>query len=83
MVDEDMVTVATFGSAFEADMARSRLQAEGIAAVEIGGASAGVMPFLAASGGIQLRVAADDAERAREILGLAESGPEPPKEPYR
>ena len=81
MSDDDLVTVATFGSAIEADMAKSMLASEGINALLGGGVSLGLMPFLAAGQGIEVKVAQRDAERAREIL--APSAPEKTAEPYR
>jgi hypothetical protein len=66
----DLVTVATIPDAPDADLARERLELEGIQAFVLDGQSDAVMPFMVAStGGIRLQVAPEDAERAREILG--------------
>jgi hypothetical protein len=66
---DELVTVATFLDAPEAELARERLELEGIRAFVIGGQSAGVMPYLGESMGIRLQVDPKDAEQAREILG--------------
>jgi hypothetical protein len=70
MSEPDLVTVATFPDAPLAQLARERLELEGIAAFVADAMTAGVMPFLtSATGGVRVQVKADDAERAREILG--------------
>ena len=52
-----------------AELARERLELEGVEAFVIGGQTAGVMPFLAsAGGGVRVQVKPADVERAREIL---------------
>jgi hypothetical protein len=71
----ELETIATYAYPYQAEIARGRLESEGIPA------------FLAdeflinlnwlytnAIGGIRLRVAADDALLAREILAQVESG---------
>jgi hypothetical protein len=65
----DLVTIATFPDGPEADLARQRLEFEGIRAFVLDEQSDGVMPFMISStGGIRLQVAPEDASRAREIL---------------
>jgi Putative prokaryotic signal transducing protein len=65
----DLVTVASFPDVSEAELARERLELEGIRAFVIGAQTAGVMPYLAgAGGGVAVQVAPADVERAREIL---------------
>jgi Putative prokaryotic signal transducing protein len=67
--DVDLVTVATFPSIIEAEIAKGRLAVEGIRAFVLDEAAAGVMPFMAGSmGGIRLQVAPHDEAKAREIL---------------
>jgi hypothetical protein len=66
---DELVTVATFHDAPEAELARERLELEGIRAFVLGGQAAGVMPYLAESMGIRLQVEAEYADEAREILG--------------
>jgi hypothetical protein len=65
----DLVTVAAFPDAAEAELAKERLGLEGIEAFVIGGQTAGVMPFLTGpTGGVRLQVSPRDADRAREVL---------------
>ncbi|HEY3822827.1 MAG TPA: DUF2007 domain-containing protein [Polyangiaceae bacterium] len=66
---DELVTVATFKDTPEAQLARERLELEGIRAFVIDAQTGGVMPYLAESMGIRLQVEPQDAERAREILG--------------
>ena len=69
MDDETLATVATFADVAEAELARGRLELEGLTAFVIGGQTAGVMPFLTnAMGGVRLQVKPADVARAREIL---------------
>ena len=65
-----LITVASFLDTAEAELAKERLELEGIAAFVIGAQTAGVMPFLTGpTGGVRLQVAPRDVERAREVLG--------------
>ena len=67
---DDLVTVASFPDVAEAELAKERLELEGIEAFVIGGQTAGVMPFLtSSSGGVRLHVSPLDADRAGEVLG--------------
>jgi hypothetical protein len=67
---DDLITVASYPDAAEAELAKERLELEGVAAFVIGGQTAGVMPFLTGpTGGVRLQVGRLDADRAREILG--------------
>jgi hypothetical protein len=67
---DDLVTVASFPDVAEAELARQRLELEGIRAFVIDGYAAGVMPYLAnATGGVRVQVDPRDLERANEILG--------------
>ncbi len=66
----DLITVASFPDLPEAELAKERLENEGVVAFVLHENTAGVMPFLTSSGkGIQVQVKSTDAERAREILG--------------
>jgi Putative prokaryotic signal transducing protein len=66
----DLVTVASFPDSAEAELAKERLELEGIPAFVIGAQTAGVMPFLTApTGGVRLQVAPVHVARAREVLG--------------
>ncbi len=69
---DDLVTVASFPDVPEAQLARERLELEGIQAFVADALTAGVMPYLTGStGGVRLQVGAKDAERAREVLGTS------------
>jgi hypothetical protein len=68
---DELVTVASFPDSSEAELARERLELDGVRAFVIGGQTAGVMPFLApAMGGVLVQVAPKDLVRAKEILGI-------------
>ena len=70
MSGDELVTVATFPDVAQADLARERLELEGIRAFVLDQQTGGVMPFMVSSiGGIRLQVAPGDVERAREALG--------------
>jgi hypothetical protein len=67
---DELITVASFAGVPEAELARERLELEGIQAFAIDAQTAGVMPFLAGtSGRVRVQVAPKDVERAKEILG--------------
>jgi Putative prokaryotic signal transducing protein len=67
--DNALVTVATFTTPVEAEMARVRLERLGIQAFLGNAVAVGVMPFLGNDlGGISLQVLEKDAEQARELL---------------
>jgi hypothetical protein len=67
--EEDLVTVATFPDVSEAELARERLELEGVRAFVMDGQTTGVMPYLAnVMGGVRVQVEPKDAEKAREIL---------------
>ena len=69
---DELVTVAAFPDVAEAELARERLELEGIQAFVADSQTVGTMPFLAnATGGVRVQVDPRDADRAREILGLA------------
>jgi hypothetical protein len=66
----DLVTVAAFPDVAEAELARERLEIEGIRAFVVDAQTAGVMPYLVpASGGVRVQVDPKDLEKAKEILG--------------
>jgi hypothetical protein len=67
---DELITVASFSDVPEAQLAKERLELEGIRAFAIDAQSAGVMPFLAGtSGRVRVQVEPKDVERAMEILG--------------
>jgi hypothetical protein len=66
---DDLVTVAAFADVSQAELARERLELEGITAFVIDGQTAGIMPYLTSStGGVRVQVRPTDMDRAREIL---------------
>jgi hypothetical protein len=68
---DDLVTVATFADASQAQMAKERLELDGVRAFVIGAQVAGVMPYLGGgSGGVRVQVEPKDLSRAKEILAL-------------
>ncbi len=68
--EEELTTVATFANTAEAELAKERLENEGVAAFVVGAVTAHVMPFLSHGGAVVLQVATNDLAQAREILGL-------------
>jgi hypothetical protein len=66
---DELVTVATFSDIAEAELARERLELEGVRAFVLDAQTAGVMPYLTGSTGIRLQVEPASADLAREILG--------------
>ena len=68
-----MVVIAEFNRLVDADLAKARLEAEGIRSVLLDAQTISVNPFYSpALGGVKLAVADEDASRARAILGLNE-----------
>jgi hypothetical protein len=65
----DLVTVATFTDVPQAELARERLELEGIRAFVLDAQTGGVMPYVTDITGIRLQVEPGDADRAKEILG--------------
>lgn len=65
---EDEAVVAAFGSVLEAELARGRLEADGIFSRVVDGNTAGMAPLALALGGVRLVVAQGDFEAARAIL---------------
>ncbi len=72
--DRDLVTVARFSNSAEAELARERLGLEGLEAFVVGTATASVVPHVTSEGALELQVAPENAQQAREILGVASPG---------
>jgi hypothetical protein len=66
---DELVTVVTYADVAEAELAKERLEGEGIRAFVLDAQAGGVMPFIAQSTGVRVQVEPADLERAREILG--------------
>lgn len=76
----EIVTIATFSSPPEAEIAKGKLEAEGVEAFIPDTAASSILALAQpAMGGIRLQVAVSDAERARDIL----EGEEDSEHPYR
>jgi hypothetical protein len=76
--DPDLVAVASYPSLSEAEVAKSLLQAEGIAVLVRDAPLASLLPPLVfCGGGLTLLVAEPEAARAREVLTRPDSAEEP------
>ncbi len=68
----EFVTLASYGQAWQAQLAQAALQSEGIESMLVGEHHAALNWLLtAALGGVLLRVREADAVRAARVLGLA------------
>ena len=72
-MSEKFVTLAAFPRSAEAELARGRLEAEGIKAFLMGGGSVDVFGGIQGLGGISLQVSEVDAMRATAILAAVEA----------
>lgn len=75
--------VAIFGSRTEAELARARLDLEGIQAHILTDDAGGWEPQLDLSRGVRLMVADHDVVAAAEVLDLPEHTPDPVRPPSR
>ncbi len=66
--DPDLITIRTFFDEFEANLAKSRLQAAGIDSMLGRDDCGGMRPSLTWAQGIRLVVRSDDAVRAAAVL---------------
>ena len=76
MGNDDAVVIAIFPNEWEADLAVSWLEAEGIGTVLIADDAGGVLPMLQPSRGVKLLVTIENEAQAREILASSET-PDP------
>jgi len=67
---DELTTVTTFSTRAEADLAKERLESEGVAAFVMDEVTSGVMPYLMGSSGIRLQVPTEQLDKAREVLGI-------------
>jgi hypothetical protein len=72
---DELSTVTTFSTRAEADLAKERLESEGIQAFVMDEVTSGVMPYLTGAVGIRVQVPTEQLEKAREVLGV-ETAPE-------
>jgi hypothetical protein len=75
MADSELVVVGTFLSQFEADLARSALEAAGIDAMVRSDDCGGMRPHLWMSG-VQLLVRTEDAAYASELIEAQSAAPD-------
>ena len=68
MSDRNLVVVRTFGNRFEADLAKSALDAADLESLIRADDAGGTRPGMWAGNGVDLLVRAEDEERAAEIL---------------
>jgi len=71
MTDSDLVVIRTFGNRFEADIAKSALEAADIDSMIRADDAGGMRPGMWPGTGVELLVRAEDAKRAEEILAGA------------
>jgi len=69
MSDADLVIVRTFLNAFDAELAKSALEAAEIQSIIQADDAGGVQPGLWVGRGVGLLVRSEDAARAEEVLG--------------
>jgi hypothetical protein len=69
MDDEKLVAVATYPNKIDAELAQGALEAAEIEAIVTADDAGGLQPQLWVGEGVRVLVRAEDAERAREILG--------------
>jgi hypothetical protein len=67
--DPDLVTIRTFTTRVDADLAKSALQAADIECLVSGDDCGGMRPSLSFTQGIKLVVRSVDADRASKVLG--------------
>ena len=72
MNEPELVVVRTFGNRIDAELARSALEAAGIESTIVDDDGGGTQPQLRLRG-VTVVVRAEDAARAEEILGQADS----------
>ena len=68
MGEQDSVVIARFNSREAAELAAQRLEAEGIEPLVMLDDGGGAIPSLDLARGVGIRVAVEDAERARAVL---------------
>lgn len=76
MGEDTPVVAAAYSGRPEADLARARLEAQGIRAAVLGDDAGGLYPNLS-SGGVKVIVSERDLERSKRILEDLDPGAEP------
>jgi Putative prokaryotic signal transducing protein len=72
-MNEPLTTVATFSTPVEAELARNRLEEQGIPAIVMDAETVGLFQMGGAFGSVKLQVPESDARRARRILAVRAS----------
>lgn len=67
-VEDELVSVASYGDRLNAELARGLLEIEGIASMISADDAGGMRPPLQLTQGVRLFVRAREVERAREVL---------------
>ena len=70
-MEDKLVTVGEFENGFEAELAKVRLEAEGIEAIVVGGDLLAVMPAIGRIK-VELQVFEKDAQKAAQIIAVIE-----------
>ncbi len=73
-MDDKLVTVAEYGSSFDARMTKMNLDSNGIKAVVVGEGLLGIAPK-AGIPKVQVKVFAHDIDKARQLIDDQEQGP--------
>ena len=63
-----MITVKTFNSRIEAELAKGLLESEGIHSIVTADDQGGLVPGMAFSNGVELKVNPEDAEESRRLI---------------
>jgi Putative prokaryotic signal transducing protein len=79
MTPDELVVLATFVNNFDAEVARSALEAAGIDVMIRADDCGGLRPHLW-MGGVEIVVRREDAERAHEVLNAETQPTDPPSE---
>ena len=69
-MNEPLTTVAVFSTPIEAELARNRLEEQGIPAIVADAETVGLFQLGGAFGGVKVQVAESDARRARRVLAV-------------
>ncbi len=78
MSENELIVVRTFDNMFQAEVAKSALDAAGIDSLLRSDDAGGMRPHLWETRGVELIVRAEEADRAREVLTTAARIVRPP-----
>lgn len=74
-MEDTLVAIVSFDSAFAAEAAKALLESEGIPVFLFNAHAATMRPSLGLNGGVKLQVPANQAEKALALLGLRYEAP--------